>query len=1222
MANVVDIVFRGRDEVSRTIASVRTGLTGIASVAGSLNVFAFTQNFALLIGLAKRAAAAVRESAEEMDALATSADRIGIGVEALQEIRFAAVALDVPVEQLDRNLLLLSRNIALAGQGTGPLLEAADRLQRLTGVKLELFDAGRLRDTNAVFTDLIAILGSVADEQQRNAIAFDLFTLRGAKLVQLGADGGRALSGLREEAHRLGVVIDQETVRSAGELSDRLDLLAVAAKANLNRALIQLVPVLIDVGEGMLVITRAAAELVLRLSDIENLSPVTVEFAFGSDEAALDAIERRIFELRSQQQFIDPEAFDPTKLGPAPEFDLLDDLQSGLEAVGRALGEDSAAARQLEQDLKKALEQQADLQARAGQARRDFTLGLGGVPTGQDAAATDAAAASADAATGALNELALATRGYENEAKIASATTDEMRARLQALVGLEQNVLSVVQKMKSLPVATAEALVLASREGPGALQQALRDTGEAGTQLGVALVGAIRSYEAQLGEAARKQTAFVAQTLETTRRAVAEVQQIAREAGNEAIVIPLTIGAPIAGELEATLRQIQGTLAQRLATLDQAALVPGVDPGAVAAARAQAQAAAAQATVAAEREAGEARRVAANTVLDALLTDEQRSQAERLRSIEEFSRAAAELVREGAITEQQAVAAVSAEWEKIQLESSAWASAFDVDLSAAGANAMRTFGESFKTEFAQFVRGEKEFGDALRDLFVNALTSASQQLAEAGFSHIMDSIIEGLLTKQQQPVPVTAQIVGAVAPVAGVGAPSADAAAIGAAATEMTGAAGTMADTSTGFGGFVSEFGSGLLSFLGIEQTVQATEQAAQVSETTAQTTFATSIAQFSAAVAQFAATAGGGAVLGADAAAPAAGGGAPAGGAPAPTGEPAGPTQALLQASLVTNIGNATIDTFASLITPIGLLGFVDRFDSKLTAVGFIAAMLKSQIQTMTSGATLVLASDFNNVQQNGALVFGQSVEEVKLQLVFTSGGGGGGASAQHGAITTRTGMVLVHPHEAILPIEMLRGYIRDEQAGVIAGLRPAAMLEFGKPPVLPQLHAVVLFDDLPEIPNAVLQFGALPPLPRLAIGLEGDARALLHGAAFGVGGGGYGGGYITPTDLGRMASLAHGGITTQSGVVQIHPGEAILKVGVLRQMIREESGGGTVIAPTIVFGETGSEGRRDGRSEGERAAALTAGIAAAMDAYVRSEQRPGGLLEGTGPRSVRRGG
>jgi len=243
----------------------------------------------------------------------------------------------------------------------------------------------------------------------------------------------------------------------------------------------------------------------------------------------------------------------------------------------------------------------------------------------------------------------------------------------------------------------------------------------------------------------------------------------------------------------------------------------------------------------------------------------------------------------------------------------------------------------------------------------------------------------------------------------------------------------------------------------------------------------------------------------------------------------------------------------------------------------------------------------------------------------------------------------------------------------------------------------ARVLFDDLPEIPNAVLgfwalpeppgatiDFGDVPEVPELQIGLSRAASALLGRTLYaeviyrGSGGGGPGGpggrggpggaggpggmvggdgpfvprfvpwltdpraqivhqaGAYAPSwiveqggsfnvlaqDLRRMASLQTGGITTQAGLIQVHPREAIIKTDALAQLIRDNSGGGTVVAPTLVLGDTGSASRRNDMSEGQRAEALTASMSAAMDAWVRGEQRPGGLLEGTGPRSVRRGG
>jgi hypothetical protein len=68
---------------------------------------------------------AANRSISAADAIGKTADKIGVGVEALQELRFAAKASGVEQQTLDMALQRFTRRAAEAAQGTG---EAKDAL--------------------------------------------------------------------------------------------------------------------------------------------------------------------------------------------------------------------------------------------------------------------------------------------------------------------------------------------------------------------------------------------------------------------------------------------------------------------------------------------------------------------------------------------------------------------------------------------------------------------------------------------------------------------------------------------------------------------------------------------------------------------------------------------------------------------------------------------------------------------------------------------------------------------------------------------------------------------------------------------------------------------------------------------------------------------------------------------------------------------------------------
>jgi hypothetical protein len=106
-----------------------TGLRGLGRQAELLRTGIRTLGSAL-IGAATVGGlgALIDRSISAADAIGKTADKIGVGVEALQELRFAARASGVEQQTLDMALQRFTRRAAEAAQGTG---EAKDALAQM-----------------------------------------------------------------------------------------------------------------------------------------------------------------------------------------------------------------------------------------------------------------------------------------------------------------------------------------------------------------------------------------------------------------------------------------------------------------------------------------------------------------------------------------------------------------------------------------------------------------------------------------------------------------------------------------------------------------------------------------------------------------------------------------------------------------------------------------------------------------------------------------------------------------------------------------------------------------------------------------------------------------------------------------------------------------------------------------------------------------------------------
>jgi hypothetical protein len=143
--------------------------TGIRTLGGAL------AGVATVGGLT----ALVDRSISAANAIGKSADTIGIGVEALQELRFAAKASGVAQQTLDMALQRFTRRAAEAAQGTG---EAKNALAQL-GISLR-DQTGNLRGGEDLLGDVADAFARIEDPAERVRLAFKLFDSEGVALVK------------------------------------------------------------------------------------------------------------------------------------------------------------------------------------------------------------------------------------------------------------------------------------------------------------------------------------------------------------------------------------------------------------------------------------------------------------------------------------------------------------------------------------------------------------------------------------------------------------------------------------------------------------------------------------------------------------------------------------------------------------------------------------------------------------------------------------------------------------------------------------------------------------------------------------------------------------------------------------------------------------------------------------------------------------------------------
>jgi tetratricopeptide (TPR) repeat protein len=333
------------------LASIRTAVVAAAGAGG--------------IGLL------VNRSLETTDSLDKMAIRVGIGVERLQELQFAARSSGVAFGDLETGLTKLNQKIGQAVSGNA---EAAKFFKDIgvsirdsTGVVL---DAG---DLFPVFADKIKNAG---DATERTRIQTEAFGKGGNALTAMLIEGSASFDRFAQQARQLGVVLEASVIREGVKAKEALDTLATITSTNLARAVVEIAPLFVRFSEEIHKTTKAAAEFwetILRphgematagalAAELENLSRLKKELAdiqtgagagnalnrfFGQDVNALEAIKkseeaveayRKTLRDFAKERADQNAANKPAAKGIAP-FVLTPAAQNALDAFKQRLDE-------------------------------------------------------------------------------------------------------------------------------------------------------------------------------------------------------------------------------------------------------------------------------------------------------------------------------------------------------------------------------------------------------------------------------------------------------------------------------------------------------------------------------------------------------------------------------------------------------------------------------------------------------------------------------------------------------------------------------------------------------------------------------------------------------------------------------------------------------------------------------------------------------------------
>lgn len=209
----------GLKSAEKSTSDFNARMDGLASNLKTIAPLAIAAGAAFAVNMVRGLA----DSADKLDELS---QRIGVSVEDLTRLQWAAKMSGASSETLTASLQKLSINMA---NSKDPANESAAAFSAL-GV--DVTDAnGSIRSQIDVLNDVADALAGYKDDANKTAIVVQLLGRSGAELIPMLNGGSRAIKDFSDESDRLGNTLSSNTSKAAAEFNDHLDRMAARASS-------------------------------------------------------------------------------------------------------------------------------------------------------------------------------------------------------------------------------------------------------------------------------------------------------------------------------------------------------------------------------------------------------------------------------------------------------------------------------------------------------------------------------------------------------------------------------------------------------------------------------------------------------------------------------------------------------------------------------------------------------------------------------------------------------------------------------------------------------------------------------------------------------------------------------------------------------------------------------------------------------------------------------
>jgi hypothetical protein len=206
---------RAAHVADRHMASIKSSINaGVATIAAS----AAAAGSALIL--------LTRNAINAADDINKMSQKVGMSVENLSRLQYAAELSDVGIEGLAIGLKKLSVNMLEAASGS----KEANQGFAALGISVTN-SSGQLKSSDQILKEVADRFARIEDGAGKTALAVKLFGRSGADLIPLLNQGAAGMKAMADEADRLGITISRDTAKAAEEFNDNLKRVEASSRA-------------------------------------------------------------------------------------------------------------------------------------------------------------------------------------------------------------------------------------------------------------------------------------------------------------------------------------------------------------------------------------------------------------------------------------------------------------------------------------------------------------------------------------------------------------------------------------------------------------------------------------------------------------------------------------------------------------------------------------------------------------------------------------------------------------------------------------------------------------------------------------------------------------------------------------------------------------------------------------------------------------------------------